>query len=72
MKKYRFLEIFKEEPDGSLTTIRKIKVNGVIFNIDTSFTNTICIGGINFHMFKHLDIAVEEMDNLLIIKGFYK
>ncbi|MBI5793942.1 hypothetical protein HZA87_02540 [Candidatus Uhrbacteria bacterium] len=72
MARKKFWEIFKENPNGSLTPLKTISVNGVEFNSQVSFGPGVNFGGVNFHLFKNLDIAVEEKDHALVIKGFYK
>ncbi len=73
IKRYKFLDIFKENLDGSLTPRRAINVNGVIFGPGVAFGPGVSFGGVNFHRYKHLDIAAEEQeDGVLIIKGFFR
>jgi len=75
MTRYRFGDIFQENPDGSLTLLKKIDVNGVIFDPTVariSFGPGLNISGVNFHLFKYLDIAAEEQNGTLVIQGFYK
>ena len=66
MNRYRFLDIFQENSDGSLSPKRVINVNGITFGQGVSF------GGIDFHRFKYLDVAGEEQNGTLIIRGFFK
>lgn len=70
MQRYRFLEIFRENLDGSLTNIKPINVNGATFN-NCTFGAGVSFGGVNFHLYKYLDIAAEERNGILVIKGFY-
>lgn len=72
MKRYKFLEIFQENPDGSLSPRRVINVNGITFSPGVSFGQGVSFGGIDFHRFKYLDIAAEEQNGILIIRGFFK
>lgn len=72
MNRYRFLEIFQENSDGSLAPQRIINVNGVILNQGVAFRPGVVFGGIDFHQYKYSDIAGEEQNGILIIKGFYK
>ncbi|MCK5022108.1 MAG: hypothetical protein KAR54_02580 [Candidatus Pacebacteria bacterium] len=70
-QKYLFSEVFIENPDGSLSPRRTIKVNGIRFDQSVTFSQDVTLGGINFHKYKNLPIAGEESDDILIIHGFY-
>jgi len=70
--RYKFSEIFQENPDGSISPKKAISVNGVTFAVGVSFGPGITFGGVNFHDYKYLDIAVEEKEDILLVKGFYK
>ena len=72
MSRYRFHEIFTFNPDETLSSVRLLNVNGMVFGEWVSFGPGISFGGINFHNYKHLDIAGEEQDGVLKNKGFYK
>ncbi len=72
MKRYKFFDIFQKNPDGALSPKRTISVNGIIFNPGVSFSPGVSFGGVDFHRFKYLDIAAEEQNSIVVIKGFYK
>jgi hypothetical protein len=72
MNRYRFLDIFQENPDGSLTPRRVIEVNGVQFGTGVSFGPGVAFGGVNFHQYKYSDISAEERNGVLVIRGFFK
>jgi len=72
MNRYKFLDIFKENPDGSLSPKHVININGVTFGPGVAFTPGVAFGGVDFHRFKYLDIAAEEQNGTLVIKGFFK
>lgn len=73
IKRYKFLDIFQENADGSLTPKKVINVNGVTFGPGVVFTQGVTFGGVNFYQYKYLDISAEETpDGILIIKGFFK
>lgn len=71
IKRYRFPDIFEEKADGSLTPKKVIEVNGVTFGTGVSFGSGVSFGGVNFHEYKFFDIAAEEKNGILVIKGFY-
>lgn len=72
IRRYKFLDIFQENPDGSLSPRVRINVNGIEFGPGVSFGSGVVFGGINFHQYKYLDIGAEEQNGVLVIKGFYK
>ena len=72
MTRYKFFDIFQENPDGSLSPKRAINVNGISFGPGVSFGQGVSFGGVDFHRFKYSDIAAEEQNGVLVIKGFYK
>ena len=72
-KRYKFLDIFQESPDGSLSPKIQIEVNGVSFGPGVAFQKGVAFGGVDFHLYKHIDIAAIEQENgVLKIVGFYK
>jgi hypothetical protein len=72
MNRYKFLDIFHENPDGSLTPKRKLFINGITFGPGVIFQKGVAFGGVDFHMYKYLDIAGIEENDFLNIKGFYQ
>jgi len=73
MNRYKFLDVFQENPDGSLTPKRKIYVNGITFGPGgVNFQKGVAFGGIDFHLYKYWDIAGDELDGALAIKGFFQ
>ena len=59
---YKFLDVFTENQDGSLTPKRPIFVNGISFGPGVTFQKGVAFGGIDFHLYKYWDIAAEEKD----------
>jgi len=72
MKRFRFFEIFQSNPDGSLSPRRVVSINGVTFGPGVAFSRGVLFGGVNLFDYYELDIAVEEENNIYVIKGFYK
>jgi len=72
VQRFKFLDIFHMNPDGSLSPKRVINVNGIVFGPGVSFNAGVSFGGVDFHNYKFLDIAAEEASGVLVIKGFYK
>ena len=70
--RYRFLDVFSENLDGSLSPRLPISVNGIAFGPGVSFARGVSFGGIDFHQYKYFDIAVEMINNTLVIRGFFR
>ena len=68
----KFLDIFQENSDGSLTPRSQINVNGITFGPGVNFQKGVAFGGIDFHLYKYRDISVREENNVLTILGFLK
>ena len=70
--KFKFLDVFQENSDGSLTPKRQIFVNGISFDPGVTFQKGVAFGGIDFHLYKYWDISGREENGVLIIEGFYQ
>lgn len=70
--RYNFNQLFRENPDGSLTPRFNIKIGGVTFGPSITFTKGVSFSGINVFDFKGSDIEVEQEGDVLVIKGFYR
>lgn len=71
VKRYGFYEIFRQNPDGSLTPKRPIFINGISFGPGVSFTRGVLFGGVNIFNFLGKDIAGLEDSGMLKIQGYY-
>ena len=72
-KRYKFLDIFQESPDSSLSPKVQIEVNGVSFGPGVVFQKGVVFGGVDFFQYRYLDIAVIVQEGgVLKIVGFYK
>lgn len=71
IQRFKFSDIF-EEKEGTLAPKRPINVSGISFGPGVSFSPGVSFAGVNFSKHKHLDIAAEESDGVLVIKGFFK
>ena len=56
-KHYKFLDVFQERPDGSLSPKVIIEINGVTFGPGVVFQKGVSFGGVDFHLYKYVDIA---------------
>lgn len=72
MERFSFYEIFRRNPDGTLTPKRTINVNNITFGQGVSFGPGVSLGGVDFFDYLGYDIAAEEENSVLVIRGFYK
>jgi len=70
--KYSFSDVFQRNNDGSLTPRRIINVNGITFGPGVLFGPGVSFGGVDFFRFQDHDIAADEENGILIIRGFYE
>lgn len=71
-RRFTFFDIFQKNSDGSLTPRRTININGVTFGPGVAFGAGVSFGGIDFFKFLHHDIAADDENGVLVIKGFYE
>jgi hypothetical protein len=71
-KKFNFFDVFQRNPDGSMTPLRVINVNGITFGPGVVFGPGVNFGGVDFFKYQNHDIAAEEENGILVIKGFYE
>lgn len=69
--KYQFNQIFRENPDGTLSPIMQIRVGGVSFGPGVTFGPSVTFSSINFFDFKGHELEADEEDGVLVIKGIY-
>lgn len=72
MNRYRFLDIFQENPDGSLSPRVRININGIEFGPGVAFGQGVSFGGVDIYQYRNLDIAAEELNGVFTIRGFYR
>lgn len=58
----KFRDVFDESTDGSLSPQMPIEVNGIVFAPGAVFQKGVAYGGIDFHLYKYRDIAVQSDD----------
>ncbi|MCK5247432.1 hypothetical protein KAR02_11060 [Candidatus Bipolaricaulota bacterium] len=72
MNRYTFDTIFQDNPDGSLVPKRVISVNNITIGPGVAFGHGVSFGGVDLTKYRNFDIAAEEENGVLVIKGFYK
>ena len=50
--RFKFLDIFQENNDGTLTPKKQILVNGISFGPNVVFQKDVTFGGVDFHLYK--------------------
>jgi len=71
IERKKFRDIFQENPDGTLTLLFNVKIKETEFPLGTKFDEKTGLGGVNFHQFRYLDVAVQQGENALTVEGFY-
>ena len=68
-----FFEVFKANPDGSLTPMQTIKIGGVMLGSGSvRFGRGVVFAGVNIFDHHGQDIEVEMLNGIIEIKGFYQ
>jgi len=70
--RYRFDEVFKINPNGSINPVRAIRLGGVSLGPSVSFSKGVSFSGLDIFNFLWADIEAEEIDGILVIQGFYR
>lgn len=63
----KFLDIFAEDAKEVLTLRVRIQVKEQDFNVGDSFRKDQKIAGVDFHVFRYFDFAVEQLS-----EGYYR
>lgn len=72
LERKRFREIFEEDTETEcLKLLVSVKVKDTVFPTGTTFASPQGLGGIDFHTFRYLDVAVEKEGEVYEIKGFF-
>lgn len=69
--RYEFNQVFKENPDGTLSPLRQIRVGGVTLGPGLSFGPIAAFGGVNFHQFKGHVIEADDKNGILVINAIF-
>jgi len=72
IERINFFDIFQQNPDGSLSPKVQMNVNGIQFGPGVSFSPGVSFGGVDFYKYKNLPVAVEKLNGIFFIKGFYQ
>lgn len=72
VNKYNFWDIFQDNSDGSLSLKQRLNVNGTILEVGSTVRSGTPVGGIDFTIYRNFDVAAEDVDDTLNIKGFFR
>ncbi len=72
IEKVEFNRVFRENPNGSLTPVRKIHINGMAFDSGVSSWAGNSFGGVDFMKHKDKDLAIEDRGSYVEIMGIYQ
>ena len=61
-EKVKFLDVFDEDKNETLTLRRNIRVRGEDFKIEESFRKGEKIAGVDFHLLRYFDIALKSLE----------
>ena len=70
MQRIHWSEVMRENPDGSVTIYRPLKIGGVTLN-NVTFNGGVNIGGIDLVVLKNKFLAVEKQGDVYELKGYY-
>ncbi len=70
--RYNFSEIFRENPAGSLTPIRRIRIGGVELGPGVTFSKGTSFGGVDFTLFRGRNIEADQDGEILVIQGIHQ
>jgi len=69
--RYRFNQIFRQNPNGSLSPLQPVNINGITFGPGVSVGPGVFFGGINIFDFLNNAIEADEINGIFVVRGFY-
>lgn len=70
--KYDYWDIFEDvDGDNRLTPKMPININGIILTQGVTFSRGVTWGGVDFFDYWGVPIEAEEINGILVIRGFY-
>ena len=67
-----FTDFFRQNNDNTLTPIRPVNINGIVFGPGVTFGPGVVFGGVNIFDFGKNDIEADEINGVFVIRGFYR
>lgn len=72
IQKMRFLDVFDEDKNETLTLKVNLRVKGTDFTSGQSFRKNEKIAGTDFHLLRYFDLAVKPLDgDVFNLEGFF-
>lgn len=72
MARVSFNTIFKVHPNGSIESIRRVKISGVIISPGIRFSPGVRFGGIDLTLYVGKEIEIDDENGIIILKGIYR
>lgn len=69
-KRVQFWDVFREGLGGILYLVKAISINGIKYKPGVPHNGSQW-GGVDFSKLRGKDLAVEEKEDYLVVKGFY-
>jgi len=69
--RYNFSEIFRENSNGSISPLMRIRVGGVTLGEGIEMSAGVAFGGVDFYQFKGHEIEADQDGEILVIKAIY-
>jgi hypothetical protein len=72
VQKMKFLDVFDEDKDETLTLKVKLNVKDEEFSVGNSFRKGDKMAGVDFHILRYFDLAVEPLaGDVYKVTGFF-
>lgn len=68
----QFSYLFRQNENGTLTPIRPVNINGIVFGPGVAFGQGVVFGGVNLFDYVQNDVEADEINGVWIIRGFYR
>jgi len=69
--RYQFNDVFTENADDTLSPVRQIRIGGVSFGSNVSFSPGAGLAGIDLYQYKGHELEADDEDGVLVIKAIY-
>lgn len=73
MTRYNFWDLFREDSaTRRLTPLRRLRIRNILIGPGVSFSHGVSMGGINIFEFYGCDIEADDINGVIVIRGFYR
>ena len=67
----RFSDLFRENPDGTLSPLATIAIGGVVISPGVNFSRGVSFSGVDVFAFYGRDIEADLINGVYVVRGFY-